>query len=191
MANLGRAAEVLRLSDSPARIAPTMPTKAPQTRTLAPWQQLRAHGRPSANDLITMFGIVNPPVDVAMIARRLGAQLRVAPKPGWAGAVRVIGNAATIWLRAEDHPVRRRFTIAHELGHLLLHSISEAYRDNEHFSGSPLEWEANRFAADLLMPMKFVDRWAMARGTNPQDFAAAFLVSEEAARIRLQEWEVL
>ncbi|WP_297848796.1 ImmA/IrrE family metallo-endopeptidase [uncultured Desulfovibrio sp.] len=58
----------------------------------------------------------------------------------------------------ESH-VRQRFTIAHELGHHVLeHGVSD--RDTPaNFtmtSSDPKEVEANKFAADLLMPSQFV-----------------------------------
>jgi Zn-dependent peptidase ImmA (M78 family) len=65
------------------------------------------------------------------------------------------------------HPsVRRRFTIAHELGHLLLHRYTTAhadgrlpvrFRDEKSSQGSVREEiEANQFAAELLMPEALV-----------------------------------
>jgi Zn-dependent peptidase ImmA (M78 family) len=61
-----------------------------------------------------------------------------------------------------DPPVRQRFTIAHELGHLLLHKyaaphadgrVQVRFRDEESAKGSVREEiEANQFAAELLMP---------------------------------------
>jgi Zn-dependent peptidase ImmA (M78 family) len=59
---------------------------------------------------------------------------------------------------------RRRFTLAHELGHFLLHkdkidagrkTESMLFRDED---SSPIEREANEFASDLLIPRpEFVD----------------------------------
>src|SRR6185437_11369540 len=63
----------------------------------------------------------------------------------------------------QSHPqTRKRFTIAHELGHLLLHGFTTPHADREFIvrfrdarssDGSVLEEiEANQFAAELLMP---------------------------------------
>jgi Zn-dependent peptidase ImmA (M78 family) len=59
-------------------------------------------------------------------------------------------------------PARQRFTMAHELGHLLLHGYTTPhadrgyklrYRNSTSAEGSVLEEiEANQFAAELLMP---------------------------------------
>lgn len=61
---------------------------------------------------------------------------------------------------------RQRFTIAHELGHLVLHEgeevhVDKDFRVNLRSSSSATaenveEIEANAFAASLLMPMKFL-----------------------------------
>lgn len=51
---------------------------------------------------------------------------------------------------------RRRFTIAHELGHWELHANYSQFlcsdEDMKDYGRSPLEMEANHFAAELLMP---------------------------------------
>lgn len=72
----------------------------------------------------------------------------------------------TIYLSPLTSLERDRFTIAHELGHLLLHlpklkaenpsAIMRAtrYIDNGDATQQRAEWEANWFAAALLMPEK-------------------------------------
>jgi Zn-dependent peptidase ImmA (M78 family) len=69
------------------------------------------------------------------------------------------------------HPHRQRFTIAHELGHFLLHkgetvhvdegrgALATNLRDSESSKGEDNEEkEANLFAAELLMPAKFLKK---------------------------------
>ena len=70
-----------------------------------------------------------------------------------------------IGVNSHHHVNRRRFTVAHELGHLILHRKALAgrvhvdrrfpvlMRDSAAASGlDPREIEANQFAAELLMP---------------------------------------
>ena len=53
---------------------------------------------------------------------------------------------------------RRKFTVAHELGHILLHENS--YQENITDENSQEEQEANRFASYFLMPKKmFIKEW--------------------------------
>lgn len=101
------------------------------------------------------------------------------------------GNSGYACFINENHPVtRRRFTIAHELAHLILHKdlIGDGITDDALLrSGlsNKVEAEANRFAADILMPWDLINR-AIAEGdeTLPA-LAKAFNVSENAMSIRL------
>ncbi|HEY2868495.1 MAG TPA: ImmA/IrrE family metallo-endopeptidase, partial [Gaiellales bacterium] len=67
-----------------------------------------------------------------------------------------------IWVRRDEPGPRRRFTVAHEVGHHLLHSDGAAVlcrpSDVETAQGDvrAREREANRFAAELLMPEPMV-----------------------------------
>ncbi len=81
-------------------------------------------------------------------------------------------------------PLRDRFTIAHELGHYFLHSEQGEVPIIAHRKGSTrIEWEANWFAAALLMP-----REAFAKACQRTDdigrIATTFGVSVDAARVR-------
>jgi hypothetical protein len=67
------------------------------------------------------------------------------------------GNNGVIHIRRGIKPEgRRRFTIAHELGHWELHAAYSqmlcSAEDMRDYGRSPLEVEANCFAAELLMP---------------------------------------
>jgi Zn-dependent peptidase ImmA (M78 family) len=98
------------------------------------------------------------------------------------------------------HEHRQRFTIAHELGHYLLHPDSPAYYDREreiemHFRArmagtewDPKETEANRFAAELLMPRRFLLQ-AISQGgdLDARSLSTLFEVSEQAMTYRLAE----
>ena len=73
------------------------------------------------------------------------------------------GKGGGIWLEPGQDPGRRRFSIAHELGHYhiprhLRGATSLACADADLRARSrdarQLEWEANDFAAELLMPFR-------------------------------------
>lgn len=80
-------------------------------------------------------------------------------------------GSAIIGVNKRHHENRRRFTIAHELGHYFLHQGEKVHLDSDP-SGfvinlrGPLsktgeskdEKEANYFAAELLMPAKMIER---------------------------------
>ncbi len=86
---------------------------------------------------------------------------------------------------------RQQFTIAHEIGHYILHLKNEIlHYDNHAFYRADNvlnsdEVEANYFAAELLMPEELVVK-LIDKGINSiQDLAKRFDVSEDAMRYRL------
>lgn len=86
---------------------------------------------------------------------------------------------------------RDRFTAAHEIGHWVLHStcaLARAHAETlKAFENS--EWQANHFAAEILMPACFIYS-----DDTPQDLVSRFRVSLQAAELRLrnlQKWRVV
>ena len=95
-----------------------------------------------------------------------------------------------VFVNGAEPPQRRRFTLAHELGHWICQCLDGAaapiYCRAEEVSLDPavkaLEREANVFAAELLMPEKEVRAvWV----GDPDACAERFDVSGEAMRWRL------
>lgn len=136
-------------------------------------------------------------VDVMAYARNLGLAVYSAELPeGVSGMLLkepAYGSKSgfVIFTEAREPAVRQRFTAAHEIGHFELHKeligsgVSENYLLRSDGLSSRIEVEANRFAADLLMPFDKIDL-AMSEGiTSPKDLARAFNVSEIAMAIRL------
>lgn len=119
------------------------------------WRQFKSMGVVAPRDILAAFKITRPAVNVADICDVLGISHYRVPGPGWAGALDVKGDHAVIWMDMADSFERNRFTMAHELGHLLLHEEGRLYRDVT-FDGSPKESQANAFAVELLMPMWMV-----------------------------------
>jgi len=166
-----------------------MASLGPNMARPALWRQARAL-RPSGMgadqfaDMLTLrLGLEQPPIDVVRVCEYLGIQLFNADSPRWSGAVNSDEYSATIWVRADDALIRQRFTIAHELGHLMLHSLGVSFRDDT-FTGTSAEMEANRFAAAFLMPERLV-RAAAEHTQLSEHLAAQFRVSEQAMKIRL------
>jgi Zn-dependent peptidase ImmA (M78 family) len=107
------------------------------------------------------------------------------------GMVRSSSKEKAIYINKNNMPERNRFTIAHELGHIILHHHSDNddgefvdYRGNNN-KYDPKEHEANMFAASLLMPKHTAENvWRSINDVD--DFANIFKVSRAAASIRLQ-----
>jgi hypothetical protein len=141
-----------------------------------------------------------PPVDVEELAGSL-CRLRVqaaddlCPIAGVATAVPLSGVLLParweIWVRRDEPAPRRRFTVAHEIGHHLLHSDGKAVLcrpadvETAQASERAREREANRFAAELLMPEAMVREAADRDGPDPIALAPAFGVSDVAMGYRL------
>lgn len=103
------------------------------------------------------------PVPVEELARMLGADIRRQPFEGdVSGMLLRDGRRVVIGLNEGHARTRQRFSIAHELGHLVLHrgkplfvdhTIRMDLRDSQSATGTETEEvEANAFAAQLLMP---------------------------------------
>ncbi len=98
----------------------------------------------------------------------------------------------SVIIRASDPYVRKRFTLAHEIAHFVLHRkrmIGSSLTDDEYYRSKSLsswdEVEANRLAADILMPRKILVEKIKELGEDPVVLARLFEVSEASMRIRL------
>lgn len=150
------------------------------------WRYMNGQ-RYSADQVLREHGVKRPPVPVRRISRQLGVELLFVSGAEWDGAVESDKDTgeATIYVNADQSETRQRFTIAHELGHLLRHRPGVAYRDIWSSRGSSVkEIEANQFAANLLMPAWMISAYAPARSIS--DLASMFKVSHDAMSIRLK-----
>lgn len=123
-----------------------------------------------ADELIDRLGVTTAPVPVERIARRLGIQARYAPFDGdISGMSYVKDGVSIIGVNNLHHPHRQRFTLAHEIGHVLLHAAElrrqvhldrvPLYRDGVSATGKDArERAANAFASELLMPRALLDK---------------------------------
>lgn len=155
-----------------------------------------------------------PPIPVADIAESLlmldiveEEEIRSVPgAPTDAGPLSGLLTTAdrTIWIdrrEAARSPQRKRFTIAHEIGHWVLHArrgeTPELQKGctpediKEEGASSDVEREANEFASELVMPQKLISTLAPACGFNLAMLAERFEVSVRALEIRLIRLEML
>ena len=80
--------------------------------------------------------------------------------------------------------VRKRFTLAHELGHIILHPNQDQIDYRLFGETSDKETEANRFAATILMPVEAFKKISDACAGDLTSIADYFGVSVAAAMIR-------
>lgn len=96
-----------------------------------------------------------PLLDLQSVAESLGLlgfSLALGPDAGDAAYVEV-GNLGVAVINGTADPGRRRFSLAHELGH---HLTGDAYEPSPRLGASDTERMFNAFAAYLLMPRSFV-----------------------------------
>ncbi|TRX75655.1 ImmA/IrrE family metallo-endopeptidase [Pseudomonas mangiferae] len=108
---------------------------------------------------------LNPPYDLEKLASDYG-DIKQVVFPFKADGVTVgIGSAErpTIYINIESPATRRKFTLAHELGHIIIPwhtgtvvSHLENKKGEYAFEYERMEQEANRFAAELLMPAAWI-----------------------------------
>ena len=117
------------------------------------------------------------PVPVEEIAIGLGADIAYEAYDGEvSGMLYRADGRALIGVNSKHATTRQRFTVAHEIGHLVLHKgrpmfIDRFVRVNWRNGVSDTdEVQANAFAAELLMPRKFVER----RSTRSSDAAERY-----------------
>ena len=110
----------------------------------------------------------------------LGVEVIVVPlsKDGYS---LTLGGHKVIVLAATGHWFRSNFTLAHELGHLLVEGIPPQ-------DGKTAENVANAFAADLLMPVEIIRTidWAQAEAATVARVVWDLGVSTQALEVRLR-----
>lgn len=157
-----------------------------------------------ARRVLTRFQIEQPPVPVEQIAHDLGVRVRYEDFPDeLSGAIAHVMQGAVIAVNTGHRETRQRFTIAHELGHYLMHREADGFydrgseirvdlRSNRSAMGTDSrEIEANRFAAELLMPRRMILAAINdAHRIEASTLALTFGVSEEAMTYRLADLRV-
>jgi Zn-dependent peptidase ImmA (M78 family) len=151
-------------------------------------------------ELLEQYG--GPPVNIEAVIRGLGIELdkKAALDASISGQIeRVAEQKYKVSVNATDNYMRQRFTMAHELGHYLLHQdlIGDGLKDDRAYRSTTIgtystalvgpaeEAAANRVAARVLMPAEKV-------ASEARDFpsvdalAKRFQVSKKAMEIRLQ-----
>ncbi|MDI9314055.1 MAG: ImmA/IrrE family metallo-endopeptidase [Hydrotalea sp.] len=177
--------------------------------------------------MVNLRNSMELPIDVEKIAHDLGAQVaysnfKDAVGKGIANELKVDaidisgmiekkGNSYIITIN-KDHPkTRQRFTIAHELGHFILHKdkidssegglvdnilfragSTSVARDHIGAQTTPrMEAQANQMAADILMPFSKILEVSKRGGGKKsiEEMAQEFKVSTLAMAIRLDRRE--
>ena len=83
---------------------------------------------------------------------------------------------------------RSRFTLTHEIGHLVMHkglSLNRAFENAQHKIYCNSEWQADIFASNLLMPSHLLQGYVGDCDAIANDFGTSYTAAEVAlSRIR-------
>jgi Zn-dependent peptidase ImmA (M78 family) len=165
------------------------------------------HAEGRAAELLEKLGVRTAPIPVEKIAVQLGLVVeRAVLGDDVSGLLVVQDGRGVIGINTTQSPTRQRFTVAHELGHFVLHPTAmpvfidksflkpyfSAFRNFASSTGEDiLEREANSFAASLLMPEKLVHQAItelqvdLADDDEVEALAKWFRVSRQAMSFRL------
>jgi Zn-dependent peptidase ImmA (M78 family) len=150
--------------------------------------------------LLSRYNVVEPPVDIVRIAESQGAEISYEHLEDDLCGFFVSGKTnLIIGINKWHHVNRQRFTIAHELGHSILHDFDDVHIDRGFKFRSSVsakaidveEIEANTFAAWVLIPERMLLSDIRSTGIDLQDdsriqeLAKRYAVSQQSMSFRL------
>ncbi|MEU0100693.1 XRE family transcriptional regulator [Streptomyces sp. NPDC006267] len=162
-----------------------------------------AHGEAlakSAQRAVERHGRLVTEDDLAgLIEAVFGADVAIEPLgEGFDGLAAAGQSAKLILLGTASNPARQRFTLAHELGHLLADDDQDVHLDRDIFDRAqkqdPSEQRANAFASAFLLPEQALRDALHAVGLTRKSFATLccdFMVSPETLAYRLLKLRVI
>lgn len=190
---VSEAARLVELRQSAARLGyPQAWSPVPVRSTAARAVDQGAELAAEATGRIAALGLDLLSVDLAAVVEAaFGVDVCLTQLgEGFDGLAASTDDAKLIVAAVTPVAYRQRFTIAHELGHLLAADDQGVHADQDIFGGdrrAPTEMRANAFAAAFLMPEHLV-RGAVCAGFSETEFAALsvrLLVSPSALAHRL------
>ena len=153
-----------------------------------------------AEEYLAMANVTKAPVPVLEVAKKAGVTVKFGPLPDELSGFLMHDHGQVVLGVNSLHPKpRQNFTIAHELGHHALHPHSNFVDHKVLFLRGPRaslamdsqEMEANKFAAELLMPARFLSKHLGKDSVDVEDeeriehLAQSFGVSTQALTFRL------
>ncbi len=156
---------------------------------LAPWEA-RTLAERQAHRLLAAQEVDEPATPEQAIESLPRIEVRYVRAKHFAATARWAGQRWLLLVNKNDSWVRQRFSMAHELKHIIDHPDREVLYSNARFGSSYLQAEraADYFAASLLMPKAWVKHWFYGEGIrDPRVLARKFQVSTVAMRIRIDQ----
>jgi len=133
--------------------------------------------------LLSLSGVTSEPVSLTILSQLPRVRLGVEANLPTSGLSFWDGESWRLLARADEHPNRQRFSLAHEYKHVIDHPV----RDLLYSGHQGREAVADHFAACLLMPRRLVTRAWCAGVQDLSELAEQFAVSPAAMQRRLQD----
>ena len=149
------------------------------------------NARDAAWQLLINLDIRELPIRTGAVCKALGIPIKFyTPPDGSDGKSLIVEGRPVIVVSRDAVPARQRFTVAHELGHILLGHVGRYELVNREPSpqDNPIEQAANVFASRLLAPACVL--WGCGAKT-PEEIATLCSISHQAAEFRAERMEVL
>lgn len=161
-----------------------------------------------ADEVINRYGIIDFPVEPTIIARKLNIPIKEVTfkkHKGYlvSGGIIKENDELIIYVNSQESMERKRFTIAHELGHYFLNHMDNKgqYVDLHReltYDKSVDEVAADEFAACLLMPEEIIkDKYKLlgslgfSKDMIINKLAEIFFVSKSAMKHRLENLSLI
>lgn len=139
------------------------------------------------------------PVKLGGLAKELGIVVKrssTIPRHVSGKITRLPTGVYEIKINKYESLERQRFTLAHELAHFLLHRneidrLGEIADNVLYRSGASetIEYEANRLAAQIIIPEEAISERQQAIGKNVDQLAKEFGVSKTVMEVRMAAYE--
>jgi predicted transcriptional regulator len=173
--------------------SPDRPSVIGQLRSLVPKRSLRFNEALSlaelqANRLRELLSISEPSLPWDAIATLPRIDVTYEPDLPVSGLAQWHNGHWIVALNSTEPGARMRFTLAHELFHVINHTTKQWLHPDDHLMSSATKAErlADYFAGCLLMPKRFVKSY-VGRGYKVQALANTFEVSARALAVRLSQ----
>ena len=151
------------------------------------------------NELRKQYSLDKVPVDLTKLLKKENikvierdfAKFENDVKKKISSMLYIDNGSKLIFVDESDNPRRKNFTVAHELGHYYLHGGKEASSEvlvSFRGDSNQRETEANKFAAELLLPDDKVEmEYKLAMFPTVSYLADKFNVSDQAMSIKLEQ----
>ena len=149
------------------------------------------NSRDAVWDVLIREHIIELPIKVGPLCKSMGILVNLyQSNDDNSGHSMIVNGRARILVKQDEPIARQRFTIAHELGHIILGHVGEYKLVNREPStaDNPIEQAANVFASRLLAPACVM--WGCGVRTA-DDIMLLCDISRQAAEFRMQRMNEL